>query len=153
MPRPRRAHGRPGTAVIPPAWEADHAVVAAKTFTATVKIWPRATAPDIKDDLSYDDAGSPSPVYVGGARIQVLSGGRDAANQMIGDQAVSSVAYLVAIDREAAPIRRGYVVEVVTSNDATLQDGRRLAVERVDRGSLRFERDLYCTDQLEEATP
>lgn len=150
MPRKRQAHGRPGTAVIPPNWEAEHAKLVARTFTARVKIMPRATSPEINDDLSYDDKGTVSPVYDGGARIQVISGGRDAATQLVGDEPIAKVAYLVVIDREAEPIRRGYLVEVVECSDPTLQGDRRLVVERINRGSLRFERDLYCVDYLEE---
>lgn len=150
MPRPRQAHGRPGTKVIPTSWEAEHAKVAGRTVTAKVKVWPRAVAPEINDDLSYDAGPDLEPVYDGGARIQVISGGRDAATQLVGDEAIAKVVYLVVIDREAEPILRGYVVQVIESNDPTLQGDRRLAVERIDRGSLRFERDLYCVDELEK---
>lgn len=153
MPRPTRAFGRPGTPVIPTAWESDHARVVLKTMTATITIRPPATAPATANtDLSYTPAAVPDPVYAGLARIQVLQRSTGSAAQILGDEVTNGIVYLVAIDRDAAPISRGYVVEVIACNDPTLTDGRRLVVKQIDRGSLRFERDLYCVDYLEETS-
>lgn len=150
MPRASRSQGRPGTTVVPPNWETDHATVVAKTLTAVVEIRPRASMPaTINDDLSYTPAASPAPAYSGRARIQVLNG--EESVKVLGEQVRATVAYLVVIDRSAGPIERGHMVKVLAASDPTLlEPGRRLVVERLDRGSLRWERDLYCIDELQE---
>ena len=146
MPRQTRAFGRPGTPVIPTNWERDHAPVVAKTLTAKCKIWAPASTPSIKADLSYDPPAGATPLYDGACRIQVLN--NVAMDRLFGDEYQSQTGYLVVIDREEDDVARGGVVEVYRCSDPTLlEDGRRLVVAKVDRGSLRFERDLYCTDQ------
>ena len=148
MPRPTRAQGRPGTQVISADWETSHAPVVRKTCTATCKVWAAAdNAPSINADLSYD-AASDTVLYTGSCRIQVLNIGD--STRTLGEEYQAKAGYLVVIDRDAnSTIDRGCVVEVTASSDPSLlAAGRRLAVARVDRGSLRFERDLYCVDTV-----
>jgi hypothetical protein len=134
--------------VIPANWEESHAVVVGKTFTADVIVWAAADdSPSINADLSYSTA-SDTQLYDDTARIQVLNIGD--SSKVFGEEYQSKAGYLVVIDREAdSDIDRGCVVEVTKSSDPSLLEaGRRLAVARVDRGSLRWERDLYCVDTV-----
>lgn len=145
MPRPNRAHGRPGTPMVPANFEDDHAFVIRKTHTATCRITaPAGGTPVIGDDLTYPEHTAPTPTYTGGCRVQELS--RDEKERRLGDEVQSAVAYLVVVEHSADDIARGHVVEVTGSSDPTLTGDRRLVVARVTRGSVRWERDLYCID-------
>lgn len=142
MPRPSNALGRPGTPVIPMNWEAAHAPVAAKTHTGTCQIHAPASTPTIGDDLSYEAPTEPTtPLYDGGCRIQKLTVGD--AMTTLGDQALVRTRYLVSLDRVAAGIPVGAVVDITNSNDPDLNAGT-LTVAQTTGGTLRFERDLIC---------
>lgn len=98
--------------------------------------------------------GTPNAAYwTGTARIQaapVFGGGeRDAAGEPI-----TTVAYLVAVDLDADDpvdqIRAGDLLDLTSldgNGDQTLA-GRTLTVQSIARGSLAWERDLVCVDQL-----
>lgn len=149
MPRPLRSQGRPGTPVIPNDWEDSHATVVRKTFTATVQIFPPfedQTAPVLAADLTYATSAAVDPIYQGGARIQVLNG--QETTNLVGDQAQLTAGYLVVVDRDGTDIPPRAVVRILTSTDPTLNDGRRLTVRKVARGSMRWERDLWCVDDM-----
>lgn len=148
MPRPTRGYGRPGTPVIPADWEQSHAPVARKTFTAAIKIYgpPTAGTAAVNTDLTYEPPAAATVLYEGPARIQVLNAQQSATE--VGQQSQTTAGYLVAIDRETTGIPVGAAVQIVTSNDPDLAGAVRLYVAHGDRGSLRFERDLYCVDDL-----
>lgn len=148
MVRPRQAQGRPGTVVIPPGWEAEHAKVVERTLTAECRVWPAKGAgslPSVNADLSYDLPDVGEPLYEGPCRIQVLNAGD--TQRVFGGEYETTRGYLVVLTRSSSPlIGRGVVVEVTAANDPTLLDDRRLVAAAVDRGSLLWERDLYCID-------
>lgn len=147
MARPLRAQGRPGTRVIPADWESSHAPAVERTFTAQVQVIDPhdSTPPALGADYSYSGGTAGTPVYTGGARVQVMNG--QAAADVLGDQQQLTALYLVAIGRDAT-VPVGSVVTVTDSDDAHLSDGRRLIVRKVAGGSLRFERDLWCVDDM-----
>jgi hypothetical protein len=148
MVRPHQAHGRPNTAVVPERWEEEHAHVVRKTTAASISIWPAKGAgstPSIGNDLSYATPAAQTALYEGAARIQVLNAGDN--ERVFGGEYLTARGYLVVIDRDSDPaIDRGAVVEVTEAGDPSLLTSRRLVVAAVDRGSLRWERDLYCVD-------
>lgn len=153
MPRPQRSQGRPGTRVIPKDWETSHAVVAAKSMTATIKFYPPITdgsTPVMNDDFTYQPGPEIQPVYDGAARIQVLNG--QETQTLVADQDSVTTGYLVVIDRDADGIPLGAIGVIQTVSDPTLIGTRTLIVRKIARGSLRFERDLWCTDDLTAPT-
>lgn len=146
--RPRQAQGRPGTPLFVDGWEGAHAVVVGKAATAEIIVWaPADGSPSVNPDLSYGTA-TDDALYTGHARVQVLNIGD--SSKVFGEEYQTRAGYLVVIDREAdSSIDRGAVVEITSCTDPSLEaEGRRLVVARVDRGSLRWERDLYCVDTV-----
>jgi len=122
-------------------------------MTATIKIFPPVPAPaspSVNTDLAYAAGTDPSPLYGGAdgapARIQVLNS-QQAATE-VGSQTQITAGYLVAIDREGAGIPSRSVVQIIDCSDPDLLGTTRLYVSHIDRGSLRFERDIYCVDDL-----
>lgn len=150
MPRPNRAQGRPGTQVFSKDWETSHAVAVGKSFRAMIKITMApalGTAPELDASYNVVDPVTQATLYEGPARIQVLGSALD--NQALSaDQAVSTAGYLVVIDREADDIPVEAVVQILESTDPTLGGNRRLTVRKVARGSERWERDLWCVDDM-----
>ena len=146
MPRPTRAQGRPGTRVIPVNWERDHAPVVDKTFTAGVQIFDpyTGTEPVLQAGYTYSAGAAGAPIYTGNARIQVMNA--QAAADIVGDQEQLTTVYLVVIER-AADVPVGSRV-VVATGDPMLTDGRHLIVRKAAAGSLRWERDLWCVDDM-----
>jgi len=153
MPRPTRAQGRPGTRVFPKNWETEHAVVVRKTCTALIKIWapaPAGVAPTNDQSLAPTPVDVGEPLYGGAdgapARIQVLNAQQGTSE--VADQTQVTAGYLVVIDRDAHDIPPRAVVQIITSTDPELGGSTRLYVDHHDRGSIRWERDLYCVDDL-----
>lgn len=140
----------PNTRVIPVDWSAHHRPVVADTWTATVTIRrPGGT------QGAFDEATGTYPVtpyaahYSGKARIQVqpiFSGERDAAGQV-----VSVAGYLVVVDLATSDETKVddvvKITAVDTNGDPSLVN-RELTVSGVARGSLVWERDLTCLDDL-----
>lgn len=146
MPRPVRAQGRPGTRVFPTDFEASHAVVVAKAATATVTIYAPAQvgASTMNADFSFTPTAAAEPLHNDvGARIQALNGQETAA--LVGDQQQITTAYLVVVDWDLE-VPHNAIVQVTTCTDPSLLGDRRLIVRRNTRGSIRWERDLYCVD-------
>ena len=147
MPRPRRSHGRPGTSVIPKAWEASHRPVVSKTLggRCTIHAPSAPAALQVKPDLTYEPAGEPAAaLYDGPFRAQALNA-KEAAG-LVGDQEQITTGYLLVVDADAdVPVRS--VVTIADATDQTLV-GVRLVVRKIARGSHRFERDLWCVEDL-----
>jgi hypothetical protein len=68
--------------------------------------------------------------------------------QLVGDQEQITAGYLVAIAYDAPDIPLLATVEITESTDPRLGGGRRLVVRRVGSGTERFERDLWCVDDM-----
>lgn len=146
MPRPTRAQGRPGTAVIPTGWETGHAPVVAKTMTAQVSIRPPGETQQWSPEAEQMVLTPHVPYYTDGARIQVL--GQQARQARTAEDPETVASYLVVVPGDIAPPPGGlemvdHLIEVTDSGDPLL-DGRVLVVREVVYGSQRFERDLFC---------
>jgi len=151
MPRPRHAQGRPGTRVIPADWSATHRPVTAKTMTATCSIRHPGGTPGEFDPETGTTPVVPYPPHAPAlsTRIQVLS--LQDQEAIAGDEQVSTVAYLVTIDATAAAelaLDDLVKVDTVDANGDPTLVGRELSVDSLTRGSLVWERDLICTDNL-----
>lgn len=141
MPRPRRAFGRPGTAVIPTRWAADHRPVAEGTMTAPCTIRVPGTTQVWSPELEQNVETPIDPYFTGMCRVQALT--NDARDVDAADDAVTVSGYLVTVPAHVAA-QVDHLVVATDTGDTTL-DGRALRVRDVVRGTHRFERDLYCS--------
>lgn len=144
--RSQQALGRPGTPVIPPGWQQAHGAVAAKTMTAVVNLRkPGSTTGFADRRTTY----TPNTPYATGqaARVQAQTSRAVQAGEEQAEETLQVAGYLVTLtlDRtvEHEPAT-GDLVDVTASDDPLLT-GRSLKISDVVRGSLRFERDAFCT--------
>ena len=141
------------TTIIPPGWELRHRPVAVSTMTGLCRVI-RPGQPG-----SYPDfEAAPDGVLVETV-CRVQQQGRSARRGDSQGQLVDSRDYLVTIPADAWPtgtvvddtgpilVVDGYLPGHAGDPDLV---GRHLRVEQVLHGTLRFERDLYCTVDLTE---
>jgi len=150
MPRPTRSQGRAGTRVIPKNWERDHAPVAAKTMTGVCSIYPAPEAntqqPVMAADLSWT-VPDVTPLYADVAcRVQHHTGTTNPQDQ--GGQGVMTSEYLVTLPYGLVGIGVRSVVVFTGGSDPDLLATPALYVRDPMVGTLRFERDLICVDDL-----
>ena len=140
------------TTIIPPGWELRHRPALVSSMTGRCRVIRPGAPGGYPDFTPTEDTVLVETV----CRVQQQnrSGREDAQGQL-----VDTRDYLVTLPADAWPA--GTVVDdtgpivVVTgyeaghAGDADLV-GRRLRVEQVLHGTLRFERDLYCTIDLSE---
>lgn len=150
MPRPRQAQGRPGTPVMPAAWSAGHRPVVEAAFTASCEIRrPGGTAPAF-DPVTGASTSTPHAAhYAGPCSVEILPALEQEA--LTGDQQVTTVGYRVTITYDAAPqLRVDDLVKITAvddNGDPTLV-GRALKALSFARGSVAWERDISCVDDL-----
>lgn len=150
MPRPNRAHGRPGTRMVPKAFEVDHARVMAGSRTSVAVIHgPSTGAPVFDPSLGYSVTPDAPTLYNGTIRVQALSAAD--RSRIIGDQDLTTGSYLAAIDHDAPRIPAGSVITFTTTTDGWLA-GDQLFVRNGDLGTVRFERHLYAVDDITATT-
>lgn len=142
----------PGTKVIPDGWSDHHRPTAAGTMTATCNLRIPGGTDKQFDTGTGKTTVTPHPPYLVGAkcRIQALKIGEKGVDQRVAEQQITTAPYLVAVDWSTAAgvePRVDHLVDVVTAEDPTLV-GHTLTVRSVVRGSLVWERDLTCTDDL-----
>jgi hypothetical protein len=153
-PFPNQSVGRPGTPVIPADWSTAPRIVMAGTRTGQCGLRHPGAATGAFDPATGTYPGAERTAYwTGSCRIQAtpIFGGRpeDAAGE-----AITTVAYLVAVDLDADDpadqLRVGDLVRVSALDDNGDQTliGRDLTVQSIARGTLAWERDLVCVDQL-----
>lgn len=146
MPRPTRAHGRPGTRVIPAAWSTDHAAVVARTLTCQVKIVPPGDGTPAYDRANHQSVTpEATPVYTDAAEIMLVTDTArlvDAAGETLPVRR-----YEVKLLAAAAGIEPGHIVTVTDAagDDDLDRPGVRLVVDAVERGTQRFSRVLHAT--------
>lgn len=142
---------RPGLAVIPTGWEQHHKPVADGTRTATVELW---SGPIGGPEWLYDRAAKTEvrnhgtrlhPGVTITARVQRL---REEDDATAGQQDIATRRYLITLDRDLADALTLTGRVRVVDCDPYL-DGRYLSIVDIQGGSLRFERDLICLDNLE----
>lgn len=157
-PRPVAAQGRPDTAVIPPNWSDTHRPVVEKTMTGTCTIRrPGGTGKSFDPETRATTITPHAAHYEGPCRVQMLplfGRASDAA-----DQPVANQGYLVTITWDAAgdavPLSVDDIVTVTAveeNGDPSLVD-RTLIVGGITRGTLTWERDLLCTENLSVGRP
>jgi hypothetical protein len=145
MVRAVGAQGRPGSPVIPKAWEAQHAPVAVKTMTGGCTIRHPGTI-RIYDEATSQTRTTPNlPYYTGACRVQALAIGD--SRVLVAEEQVTRRGYLIAVPADVAEAAVDDQVTITSSNDPSLT-GKTLTITSVQRGSLRFERDLICLDDL-----
>jgi hypothetical protein len=140
----RRQHtGRPGTAVIPSGWETAHRVVVERTMRGRVSLREPGSSGQTWSEADEAMVATPLAPYATDvpARIQALSG--QARVVQLADDTEVIADYLVVVPA-AQVVATGHLADVTTSGDPDLT-GRTLRVEKVARGTERFERDLFCT--------
>lgn len=148
--RPTQSTGRPGTPVIPPNWTEAPRTVAVKTMTATCTIRRPGGTQGAFDATTGTYPTTPhTPHYTGPCRVQVqpiFSGQRDTA-----DQQVTVAGYLVVVELEGSDETGVDDVVKITSpgehGDPAMLD-REMVVSGIAVGSLAWERDLTCIDNL-----
>ena len=141
------------TTIIPPGWELRHRPVAVSTMTGLCRVI-RPGQPG-----SYPDFEAAPDVVLVETVCRVQQQGRSARRGDSQGQLVDSRDYLVTIPANAWPtgtvvddtgpilVVDGYLPGHAGDPDLV---GRHLRVEQVLHGTLRFERDLYCTVDLTE---
>ena len=144
--------GLPGARVIPEHWELHHRPVAASTMTGLCRVI-RPGQPG-----SYPDFETAPETVLVETVCRVQQQNRPGRVNAEG-QLVDSRDYLVTIPADAWPtgtvvddtgpilVVDGYLPGHAGDPDLV---GRHLHVEQVLHGTLRFERDLYCTVDLTE---
>lgn len=142
MPRPTQATGRPGTEVIPHNWETAHRVVLEGTLRGRVALREPGTQQGWSDAEEQNVAVAKAPYATAvPARVLALSG--QARVIQLADDTEVIADYLVVIPAHHV-VAGGHLVDITDSTDPDLT-GRALRVEKVARGTERFERDLFCT--------
>lgn len=145
--RARQHLGRPGTAVIPKNWEANHGLVVAKTMPAVVSL-RKPGSTETRNTETQQQEYSKLPAYATGqpARIQAHTTTGTNKTSETAEETVQVTGYLITLthcrELEHEPAV-GDLVDVVDANDQLVID-RTFRVDQIPVGSLRFERDLFC---------
>lgn len=142
-PRPRQATGRPGTPVIPTGWATAHATVVEGTLRGVVELRHPGTQ-QAWSDTADGMVAVPLDPYATAVPARILELTGEARVVHAGEDTELIVDFLVVIPAAQAGLAERDLVTVTSSGDLLL-DGRVLQVERVLRGTERFERDLLCT--------
>ena len=143
MPRPL-THGRPGSRVIPTDWAAQHAPVVDNMVESTgcmIRI-SRTTGRAFDGERTVVTQGV---VYDGPAAIMLMT---DTSRIVFPAEAQTAVStYEITLPVDVPPgIDFGQTVVVTTApGDLALDDGARLVVSRVERGTRRFSRVIQAT--------
>jgi hypothetical protein len=141
MPRSTQAQGRPGTPVIPTKWEAGHRPVAEKTMTAAISLRVPGTVQAWSDPDEQMVAVPKDPYFTGVCRVQALA--TQAAEVSIVEDPETVAGYLITVPATVSPAEKD-LATITVAGDPVL-DGRVLVIRQVVTGSLRFERDIFCT--------
>ena len=144
VPRPNRSYGRPGTRVIPADWETSHAPVAESTMTATVDLRKPGSTTSFNEGTGQTEYVPLAPYATAQpARVQAYRETAIDRTRDVADETVRVAGYLVTLPLASNP-SAGDLVDVTACTDPQLA-GRTLLVVDTVRGSLRFERDVFCT--------
>lgn len=122
-------------------------------MTATVSFrHPGGTPGTFDPDTGKTPVVPYPPYYTGPSRIQAMS--TTAQQALSAEEQIARLSYLVTVPWDGAGGPDDFAVDdlahvdaVDANGDPTLVD-RELTLTSVVRGSLTFERDLICTDEL-----
>lgn len=141
----------PKTKVIPSGWSAHHRPVANGTMTAKIRFTRITDGP-----APWPPPETPTPVPVlweGICRLQEL---KRTNNAVAAEQPVYLRDYLVTVPITGTPKfvagERGDLGEVIECEDPQFL-GRKIRVTDIQHGSLMWERDLVCVDDLTQNNP
>lgn len=146
----------PGTRVIHRRFSAHHRPVTESTMTAVCRITrPRA----IGKAAPWTPQDGPSPaitdlVWLGPCRVQALDSRATAAEAAA--QQVTTRDYLIAIPAAAPAVRAGVngdSIRILVNPDDELVLGRVFRVVDIAHGSVLWQRDLMCADDLDANNP
>lgn len=139
------------TRVIPIGWSQHHRPVANGSMTARCEI-TRVTGPDPwppTDDPPQRPIVWPTGDDLGRCRVQEIDAVKEPATIA---QTAGVRSYLVTVPIDGLPqLKAGEQSDIVTiteCDDDPLLVGRVLRITDIQHGSLMFERDLVCTDDL-----
>lgn len=131
--------------MIPADWSRHHARHTPTAMNATLVLAEPVAAPG--NPFETEGEQSYAAIWSGAARVQaILSPEENAA----GGQRLAGRAYLVQLPFEAPPARPGHRITAQGDNDPALADLGPLWVIEVPRGSERFTRDLFCSDNQDD---
>lgn len=132
----------PNTRVIHRDWATRHRRVVEGTLRGRVSLREPGTT-QAWSNTAEAMVATPKTAYAVDvpARVQALSG--QARVLQLADDTEVIADYLVVVPADRV-VATGHLVDVTASDDAALT-GRSLRVEKVARGTERFERDLFCT--------
>lgn len=156
--RARQHTGRPGTPVIPARWSEAPRTVMAKTRTGCATLRHQGSTPGDFDPVTggYPDAVAEPAYWTGTCRVQAEALLSAIAHDVAGED-VTTVGYLVTVDVNATDpadeLRIGDLIRVTDldpNGDKSLI-GRDLTIISIGRGTLAWERDLGCLDQIPPA--
>lgn len=136
-----------GHRVIPVGWEAHHRPVLETTWTATIT-FRRFVGEPMFNPATGSTTRASLVVYSGPCRIQHHET-TSAGSTVAAGQEITSHDYQVS-----GPVEMDLKVDDVGTVDAANDPtfiGRGLRVIDIQRGSLLFQRDVICTDNLMEA--
>lgn len=139
----RRHHTGSGRrAVIPADWETSHRVVAEGTMRGRVALREPGTQ-QVWSPVLEQNTAVPKDPYATDVPARVLALSGQARVIQLADDTEVIADYLVTVPASRV-VATGHLVDVTACTDADLT-GRALRVEKVVRGTERFERDLFCT--------
>jgi len=135
----------PGSRVIPAGWTAHHRPVLTTTWTATIT-FERFTGESVHDPDTGSTSREKVVIFAGEVRIQHHET-TSAGSVVAGAEKITSHDYQVS-----GPVSMDLVLDdfgtVAACEDPTFV-GRELTVRDIQRGSLLFQRDYICSDNLE----
>jgi hypothetical protein len=138
------------TVVIPDGWSAHHRPVTSGAQTATVSLAQPGVTGGSFNATTGARGGTPNTPYVTDLPARIMATASAGAEQLTGEQQVTTTEYQVTVDwtlAGAADVKVGHLVKVLTAEDSRLV-GRTLLVRSVVYGSLEWERILIATDDL-----
>lgn len=140
----------PGTRVIPVGWSAHHRPTVEGTWTATCLIDKAGTGPSVWNPVTHSTDPPPRIVLYDNLGCRVQQRTMPQQDALNAEQQVSTHEYLVVVDIKVAglEIDGEHQVLIKTNPDDPDMAGRRLTVTDIQRGSLMWERDLVCIDNL-----
>ncbi|MCL8026315.1 DUF6093 family protein [Nocardioides bruguierae] len=149
MPRPTRAHGRPGTPVIPTSWAADHQPVAEATMISALALY-RQDAPTRQewDPAEQQQMAIPPGAYdTRPCRVIAMAAQARTVEVVADDETVARYLVTTTVDVSDTPTLQPAEGDTAVCTDTgdPLIEGRTLRVEQILRGTHQFERGLVCT--------
>lgn len=128
--------------VIPVGWDEAHRPTVAGTMTVQTQLHhPNAVGGGWDDDLQEDTTATLQPYWTGLARVQQTRG--MGARPVVADDPTSTSDYLVVVPADVEP-EVGDFLTFPNVDDPTLTQSP-LFITHITVGSLRFERDLWCS--------